>query len=279
MSKLIEDYIEVNNNKIGIMRVGNEDYISLTDLAKIENSNFPANVIIHWMSSKNTLNFLGLWERLNNDNFNLTGFREIKNEESNKSSFTLSPKKWIKLTNSIGIISTGGKYSTGTYAHSDIAFEFASWISTEFKLYLIKEFKRLKVSEAYREKMEWQATRTLTKLNYLVHTSAIKDNIVPILTDRQKCFIYQEEADLLNVALFGMTAKEWREANPILAKEGNIRDYTDLNHLVILNNLETINANFIEEGLNQKDRLIKLNNIARKQMNILLGSSYNKNIE
>ena len=192
----------------------------------------------------------------------------FKNEAgSNK--FKISPQKWIRETNAIGIISKSGRYDGGTFAHSDIAFEFASWLSPEFKLYLIQEFQRLKKNESYQNKIDWHANRVLAKVNYIVHTDAIKNNIVPILTNEQKNYIYAEEADVLNVALFGMTAKEWRTNNPELALTGNIRDYTDLLHLVILNNLENINAELIEMKISQSDRLVKLNKIARKQMNLL----------
>lgn len=187
----------------------------------------------------------------------------------------MSPQKWIKETNAIGIISKSGN-NGGTYAHSDIAFEFASWLSPEFKLYLITEFERLKKNEAYQNKIEWHANRVLAKANYLVHTNAIKNVIVPTLTDKQKCFIYVDEADILNVALFGMTAKEWRESNPELADNGNIRDYTDLLHLVILNNLENINAELIKMNIPQSERLIRLNATARKQIELLQN---NKNIK
>ena len=277
--ELIKTEINVNNNKIGILRIGDTDYISLTDLAKYSNPENPANVIIHWMSNKGTFDYIGLWEKLNNENFNFTGFREIKNNEVGYSSFTLSPKRWIDRTNAIGIYSKGGKYSIGTFAHPDIAFEFASWLSPTFKLYLIKEFERLKKNEAYQEKIEWKANRILAKTNYLVHTDAIKNYIVPTLTEKQKQFVYAEEADVLNVALFGMTAKEWREINPNLAKEGNIRDYTDLVHLVILNNLENSNAEFIKLGLSQKERLIRLNDSARNQMEILKNNNGIKELE
>lgn len=269
MNKLIQDYIEVKNNKIGVMRVGNEDYISLTDIARYVDNDEPRLPIRDWMRNKETISYLGLWEIIHNSNFNRGEFAPFKNE-AGSNSFKMSPQKWIRQTNAIGIISKSGRYNSGTYAHSDIAFEFASWLSPEFKLYLITEFKRLKKSEAYQQKVEWNATRSLTKLNYSVHTNAIKENIVPILTDKQKHYIYQEEADLLNVALFGFTAKEWRDNNPELAKDGNIRDYTDIVHLVILNNLEVINASLIESGISQEERLIKLNDIARRQMNIVL---------
>ena len=273
---MIKTEIDVKNNKVGILRVGDIDYISLTDLAKYSNPDNPANVIIHWMSNKGTFEYIGLWEQLNNENFNFTEFSEIKTKEVGYPSFTLSPKRWIQRTNAIGIYSKGGKYSIGTYAHPDIAFEFASWLSPEFKLYLIKEFERLKKQEAYQNKIEWNANRVLAKANYLIHTDAIKNYIVPELTEKQIRFIYAEEADVLNVALFGMTAKEWRDNNPELAKDGNIRDYTDLLHLVILNNLENSNAEFIKLGLKQSERLIKLNESARSQMELLKN---NKNIK
>src|SRR5574344_1285023 len=273
---LVKTEIDVNSNKVGIMRIGDIDYISLTDLAKYSNPENPANVIIHWMSNKGTFDYIGLWEQLNNDDFNFTGFSEIKNNEVGYSSFTLSPKRGIQRTNAIGIYSKGGKYSIGTYAHTDIAFEFESWLSPEFKLYLIKEFERLKKNESYQEKIEWHANRILSKVNYMVHTDAIKNFIIPTLTEEQKRFVYAEEADVLNVALFGMTAKEWRTNNPELAKNGNIRDYTDLLHLVILNNLENTNAELIRMNIKQSDRLISLNESARLQMESLKN---NKNIK
>ena len=214
-----------------------------------------------------------------NPNFNFTEFSEIKIKEVGYPSFTLSPKRWIQKTNAIGIYSKGGKYSIGTFAHPDIAFEFASWLSPEFKLYLIKEFERLKKNEAYQEKIEWQANRILSKTNYVVHTDAVKNYIIPTLTEKQKRFVYSDEADILNVALFGMTAKEWREDNPELAKNGNMRDYTDLLHLVILNNLENSNAEFIKLGINQSERLIKLNESARNQMEVLKNNHGIKELE
>lgn len=226
------------------------------------------------MRNKNVVSFLGLWEKLHNVNFKGIEFTTFENE-AGKNSFYLSPQKWIKETNAIGIISKSGN-NGGTYAHSDIALEFASWLSPEFKLYLIQEFERLKTNEAYQQKLEWHANRVLTKVNYLIHTDAIKNNIIPNLTDKQKNFIYAEEADVLNVALFGMTAKEWRDKNPELAELGNIRDYTDLLHLIILNNLENINAQLIKIGISQKERLITLNETAKSQIEIL---SNNKNIK
>ena len=278
-NNLIQTELDVNNNKIRVMRINDVDYISLTDLAKYSNSENPANVIIHWMSNKGTFDYIGLWEQLNNENFNFTEFSEIKNKEVGYTSFTLSPKRWIDRTNAIGIYSKGGKYSLGTFAHPDIAFEFASWLSPEFKLYLIKEFERLKQNESYQYKIEWNANRILSKVNYVVHTDAIKSFIVPTLTEEQKRFVYAEEADVLNVALFGMTAKEWLENNPELAKNSNIRDYTDLLHLVILSNLETINASLISDNVPQGERLIKLNNNARMQMEALRNNKNIKDLE
>lgn len=220
------------------------------------------------MRTTNIILFLGTWERMYNRNFNSIEFDGFKNE-SGTNAFVMTPKKWISSTNAIGIVSKTGRYNSGTFAHPDIAFEFASWLSPEFKLYLITEFERLKKKEAIDNKIEWHATRLLSKVNYLIHTDAIKNNIVPVLTEKQKKYVYAEEADLLNVALFGMTAKEWRESNPDLSLEGNIRDYTDLLHLIILNNLENINALLIKNGLSQEARLIILNETARNQMNML----------
>lgn len=191
----------------------------------------------------------------------------------------MTPKKWINATNAIGIISRQGRYHSGTFAHPDIAFEFASWLSPEFKLYLIKEFERLKTNEAYQYKIEWSATRLLSKVNYLVHTDAIKDCIVPNLTEKQKQHVYSDEADIINVALFGMTAKEWRNKNPELAKNENIRDYTDLLHLVILNNLQNTSAELIEDGFSQRERLTKLNESAKRQMKSLQNNKSIKDLE
>ena len=202
--------------------------------------------------------------------FKLAEFREFKNDAANNS-FTMSPSRWISFTNSKGFISKRGKYDGGTFAHPDIALEFASWIDPAFKLYLIKEFERLKYNETYQERIEWSVRRSLSKTNYRIHTDSIKENIVPTLTDKQKLFIYANEADVINVALFGMTAKEWRENNP--DKEGNIRDYTDILHLVVLSNLEVLNASMIENNISQKDRLEKLNKTARRQINILANDS------
>ena len=273
---LVTTEIVVKENKIRILRVGNVNYISLTDLARQANSEDPSGVIRNWMSNKNSFDYYSLWEELNNENFNSVESHRIKFAEVGYNRFTMTPNRWKRDFNAIGIIPSSGKYSNGTFAHPDIAFEFASWLSPEFKLYLIKEFERLKTNEAYQEKIDWQANRLLSKLNYVVHTDAVKTYIVPTLTEEQKKFVYAEEADVLNVALFGMTAKEWRESNPELAKKGNIRDYTDLLHLVILNNLQNTNAQLIEEKIPQNERLIKLNNSAKRQMRVLMN---NKNIK
>ena len=271
---IIKTEIKVMNNKVSILRINDNDYISLTDLARYVNEEEPKIPIQTWMRNKNVVSFLGLWEKIHNVNFKGIEFTTFENE-AGKNSFYLSPQKWIKETNAIGIISKSGN-NGGTYAHSDIALEFASWLSPEFKLYLITEFERLKKNEAYQSKLEWHANRILAKANYIIHTDAIKNNIVPNLTDKQKNFIYAEEADVLNVALFGMTAKEWRAENPELADNGNIRDYTDLLHLIILNNLENINATLIKKGILQKERLITLNEMAKTQIEIL---SRNKSIK
>lgn len=272
---LVITEIIVKENKVGILRVGNVNYISLTDLARQANSSDPSGVIRNWMSNKNSFEYYSLWEEINNEDFNSVESHRIKIEEAPYNRFTMTPNRWKRDFNAIGIIPSSGKYSKGTFAHPDIAFEFASWLSPEFKLYLIKEFERLKTNEAYQERIDWQATRILSKLNYVVHTDAIKEYIVPKLTEEQIKCIYAEEADLLNVALFGMTAKEWKKANPELAKKGNIRDYTDLLHLIILNNLQNTNAELIENNVSQSERLIRLNNSARRQMKVLKN---NKNI-
>lgn len=274
---LIQTSINVKDTEVRVQRIGNIDYISLTDLAYYKNKENPANVIIHWLSNKDTVFYIGLWEELHNLNFNFTEFSEIKTKEAGYYSFTMSPTQWIKRTNAIGIVSKGGKYSVGTFAHPDIAFEFASWISTEFKLYLITEFERLKANEAYQNKVEWSVKRELSKTNYTIHTDAIKENIVPFLTDEQKRYAYANEADVLNVALFGMTAKEWKNVNPTL--QGNMRDYADILHLVVLINLENLNAEMINEGIPQNVRLERLNNTARKQIEILQESSGIKRLE
>ena len=273
--EIIKSEINVNNNKINVMRIGNKEYISLTDLARYADEDDPRYPIQNWMRNKDVIAYLGLWEKLNNENFKGVEFDAFKNEAgSNK--FKISPQKWIKETNAIGIISKSGN-NGGTYACSDIALEFASWLSPEFKLYVIQEFERLKKNEAYQYKVDWTASRMLAKSNYHIHTDSIKENIIPKLTEKQKQYVYAEEADVLNVALFGMTAKEWRDKNPNI--EGNIRDYTDLKHLLILCNLENTNAELINDGIPQKERLIKLNNSAIRQMKILANDKSIKELE
>ena len=280
MSKeLIQTQMNVTNRQVRVIRIDNVDYISLTDLAKYQNENDPSGVIRNWMSNKNSFDFYNLWEELHNENFNSVESHRIKIDEVGYNRFTMTPNRWKKEFNAIGIIPSSGKYSVGTFAHPDIAFEFASWLSPEFKLYLIKEFERLKTNEAYQYKIEWSATRLLSKVNYIVHTDAIKECIVPNLTESQKQHVYSDEADILNVALFGMTAKQWRDKNPELAKNGNIRDYTDLLHLVILNNLQNTSAELIEEGLSQRERLIRLNESAKRQMKSLQNSKSMKDLE
>ena len=275
MKDNIKTEIIVKEQRINVLRIDNKDYISLTDLARYADEDEPRYPIQNWMRNKDVISYLGLWESINNENFKGVEFDTFKNEAgSNK--FKMSPQKWIKETNAVGIISKSGN-NGGTYARSDIAFEFASWLSPEFKLYLITEFQRLKKKEAYQNKIDWHANRVLAKVSYIVHTDAIKSIIVPTLSEKQKKFVYAEEADVLNVALFGITAKEWRENNPEIAVKGNIRDYTDLLHLVILNNLENINAELIEMKIPQNERLVKLNNIAKKQMELLKNDkSFNK---
>lgn len=270
----IKTEIIVKEQRINVLRIDNKEFISLTDLARYANPDEPKIPIYAWMRNKDVIAYLGLWEQLNNENFKGHEFETFENQ-AGKNSFYMSPQKWIKETNAVGIISKSGN-NGGTYARSDIALEFASWLSPEFKLYVIQEFERLKKNEAYQNKIEWHANRILSKVNYLIHTDSIKKNIIPNLSDKQKNFIYAEEADVLNVALFGMTAKEWREKNPNLSKNGNIRDYTDLLHLIILSNLETKNADLIANGIPQKERLIILNQSAKDQVELLQN---NKNIK
>lgn len=213
-----------------------------------------------------------MWEELFNEDFKLAESREFKNDSASQS-FTMSPSRWISMTNAKGFVSKRGKYDGGTFAHPDIALEFASWLDPAFKLYLIQEFERLKYNEGYQSQIEWSVRRSLSKTNYRIHTDSIKENIVPKLTEKQKQFVYASEADVINVALFGMTAKEWRENNPNL--DGNIRDYTDILHLIVLSNLEVLNASMIDNNISQSERLEKLNITARKELSILAN---NKNI-
>lgn len=273
----IKAQMVVKDQVINVIRIDDKEFISLTDLARYADEDDPRYPIQNWMRNKDVISYLGLWESIHNENFKGVEFDTFKNEAgSNK--FKISPQKWIRETNAIGMISKSGN-NGGTYARSDIALEFASWLSPEFKLYVIQEFQRLKKNEAYQNKIDWHANRVLAKVSYVVHTDAIKSIIVPTLTEKQKKFVYAEEADVLNVALFGMTAKEWRESNPNLAEEGNIRDYTDLLHLVILSNLENINAELIEMGIPQSERLVRLNDMAKKQMELLRKNKSLKNLE
>jgi hypothetical protein len=265
-----KNVIEVQGKAVTIMNRDDKDYISLTDIAKYRNQEEPFSIINNWMRNRATIEFLGLWEKLSNPDFKPLEFERFKNA-AGSNYFVLSPQKWIDLTNAIGIISKSGRYG-GTFAHKDIAFEFASWISSEFKLYLIVEFQRLKDEENKRLSLEWNLQRTISKINYHIHTDAIKDNLIPpMLNKSQTQLIYASEADILNMALFGKTAKEWREAN--LQLVGNIRDHATLEQLVVLSNLESINALLIHQGLEQSARLGKLNKIAITQMRSLVDNS------
>ena len=248
------------------IHINKDDYFSLTDIAKYKNPEDPRFVIQNWMRRIDTIQYIGLWEQLNNPNFNRVEFDTFRSEAGHNY-FTMTPKKWIGGVNAIGIISKAGKYNGGTYAHKDIALQFASWISPEINLYIIKEFQRLKADE--QKQIGWTVKRELAKINYRIHTDAIKDSIIiPLeITKEQASFVYANEADVLNVALFGMTAREWRDKNP--DKKGNIRDYAEVSQLVCLSNLENLNAYLIECGISQHERLIELNKTAIRQMKVL----------
>ena len=268
--------IEVQGIDIVLYEDKKEDFISLTDIARFKNPTEPKDVVKNWMRSRATIEFLGLWEQLNNPDFKGVDFDPLL-YEAGSNSFTLSPSKWIETVNAKGIVSKLGK-NGGTFAHKDIAFEFASWVSASFKLYLIKEIQRLKEDENNRLHLEWNLQRTISKINYHIHTDAIKENLIPQeITKQQTNFVYANEADLLNVALFGVTAKVWRDSNP--DKKGNIRDYATLEQLVVLSNMESINALLIQQGLSQSDRLIQLNKVAITQMKSLLGNSAMKKLK
>jgi hypothetical protein len=259
--------IEVNGLKINFKQEKEESYISLTDIARKKNPIEPKDVVKNWMRSKSTIEFLGLWEKLNNPLFKGVEFDALLNE-SGSNAFTLSPSRWINSTSAIGLISTIGK-NGGTFAHSEIALEFASWVSTEFKLYLITEIKRMKIQENNQLNLQWSVQRAISKINYRIHTDAIKENLMPnFLTKEQAKIIYANEADLLNVALFGMTAQEWKNQNPTL--EGNIRDQASLEQLVVLSNMESINALLIQQNFTSEERIIQLNQVAISQMKSLL---------
>ncbi len=274
MSKVKDATIVVKGTEIAVIKANSFDYISLTDMIR----NFgDDNVIYNWLRNRNTIEFLGIWEQLNNPDFKPLEFERFKTE-AGLNRFSLSPKKWIDGTNAIGIISKSGRYSSGTFAHKDIAFEFGSWLSAEFKLYLIKEFQRLKEEESNLRQMEWSLQRTLAKVNYPIHTDAIKENLVPSeISKEQRMRIYASEADVLNTALFGQTAAEWRQANP--EKTGNIRDAASLEQLVVLSNLESLNAMLVHQQVSQQERLIQLNNIAITQMRSLLQSARLKKLK
>lgn len=262
----IKSVIHAKDTDIAVISaVGKEDYISLTDIARYR-SDEPKDVVKNWLRSKSTIEFLGLWEKMNNPNFKGVEFDSFKNE-AGSNAFTMSPQKWIKATNAIGIISKSGN-NGGTFAHKDIAFEFASWISPEFKLYIIKDYQRLKEDEAYRLSLDWNVKRLISKANYRIQTEAIKENLIPPdISKVQQGFIYASEADVLNVALFGQTAAEWRKANP--EAKGNMRDYATIEQLLVLANLESANAMFIENGIEQSERIIMLNQLAIKQLKTL----------
>ena len=262
--------IIVKDTPVTIAKINDNDYISLTDMLKAKDGDF---FFANWLRNRNTVEFLGIWEKLNNPNFNYVEFDIIKSQ-AGLNSYRLSAKEWMEKTNAIGIISKTGRYG-GTFAHQDIAFEFAMWISPEFKVYLIREFQRLKLQE--QQLIGWTAKRELSKINYRIHTDAIKQNLIPAeVTVKQSSIIYAEEADVLNVALFGMTAKTWREAHSDL--KGNIRDYASINELICLSNMENINAVFIDQEISQSERLVKLNKIAIQQMRILEEDNTDRNL-
>lgn len=265
MKKIITDGLE-----IAVIEKDNEEYVSLTDMAKFKDRDATGIVIANWLSTKYTIQFMGAWEQVHNPSFNVMEFHNIRNE-AGTNGFILSSSKWIKQTNAVGVRSSAGRYG-GTFAHKDIAFEFATWLSPEFKLYLIKEFQRLKVEEDNKLALGWDTKRMLTRINYRIHTDAIKEHLVPgRLSSTQRNSVYANEADVLNKALFGMTAKEWRDANP--KQKGNIRDYSDVTQLVCLANLESLNAEFIRQGLSQSERLLRLNENAIVQMKSLVGNT------
>ncbi|MCC5917892.1 MAG: KilA-N domain-containing protein [Cryomorphaceae bacterium] len=264
MSRTKSNKLTVKEVSIRTLRVNDDDFISITDIAKQKNPFEPKDVVKNWMRLKNTLEYLGLWEQLNNPSFKGVEFDPLLKDAGNNA-FTMSPSRWVELTGAVGIITKNGP-GGGTYAQRDIAFKFASWVSVEFELYLVKEFQRLKEEE--QKLLGWSAKRELAKINYHIHTDAIKKNLIPdALTPVQTSIIYASEADVLNVALFGITAKRWRELNPNL--KGNIRDYASINQLICLANLENLNAVFIQEKMPQKQRLIKLNQVAIQQMKVL----------
>jgi hypothetical protein len=268
--------INVQGREISLISDKVNDYISLTDMARYRDAERTNYIIQNWMRTRSAIEFCGLWEQLNNPDFKSIEFDAFKNE-SGSNSFALTPQKWIDTTNAKGIISKSGRYG-GTFAHRDIAFEFATWISAEFKFYFIREFQRLKADENDRLNLEWNLQRTLAKVNYRIHTDAIKENLIPVSLSKDKInFVYADEADILNIALFGLTAKQWRDANP--KAEGNIRDTATIEQLVVLSNMESINAVLIHQGLPQNQRLVQLNKIAITQMKSLLANTSIKKLK
>lgn len=272
VTKKVEGTIHADGVDIPVITtVDNEDdYISLTDMARHRNPEFPADVVKNWLRLRSTIEFLGLWEQLNNPDFKLVEFDQFKNN-AGSNAFVMSPQKWIKSTDAIGLVSKSGRYGGGTYAHKDIAFEFASWLSPEFKLYIIKDYQRLKGDESHRLALEWSVKRILASTNYRIHTDAIKANLIPPeLPKYQQGFVYADEADVLNVVLFGKTAKQWRSENPNL--KGNMRDHATIEQLLVMTNLEAVNAVLLEQGISQRDRLEQLRRMAVSQLETLTGS-------
>ncbi len=274
MSKILKETIHAHGFEIGIYTEDfQNEYISLTDIAKKREGEYPGYVIQNWLRAKSTVSFIGLWEKLNNPDFNCLEFEAIK-KEAGENSFVLTPKRWVESVNAIGIVTKQGRYAN-TYAHRDIAFEFASWISPEFKLYIIKDYQRLKQDENSRLSLNWNLNREISKLNYRIHTDAIKDNLIPPeLTQNQISYTYANEADLLNVVLFGKTAKQWRDENTKL--DGNIRDYATLQQLLVLANMESYNAILIKQGCVQENRMKLLHDLAVQQMKTLGRSDVSK---
>lgn len=268
--------IQVQGTEITITSGQLDDYISLTDIARYKDTTNTDDIIKNWLRNRNTIELLGFWESIYNPNFKPVEFDGFR-KQAGLNSFVMTPKKWIESTNAIGIVSKSGRYG-GTFAHKDIALEFASWISIEFKLYVIKEFQRLKEEENNQSKLEWNLQRAISKINYRIHTDAIKENLIPKkVTKQQTGILYASEADLLNVALFGITAKEWRDINP--GKSGNIRDYAGLEQLVVLSNMESINALLIQQKLSQNERLVQLNKVAIAQMQSLVENNTMKKLK
>ena len=263
--------IHAHGMDITVLSKGDEnDFISLTDIARYKNRDEPKDVVKNWMRSRNTIEFLGLWEQLNNPDFKGVEFDSFKND-AGSNAFTLSPQKWATTTHAVGIISKSGR-NGGTFAHKDIAFEFASWVSSEFKLYIIKDYQRLKTDENSKLSLEWNVNRIISKINYKIHTRAIKDNLIPsLVSQQQQSFTYASEADMLNVALFGKSAKEWRNQNS--SAKGNIRDAATIQQLIVLSNIESMNSELIKQGLTQNKRLIILNKMAIEQMTSIMESS------